>query len=556
MNRRVTWTVIFVLTFYALHSAIFSVSLGDLSQGLRSIQSERIKATLDFLASDHFDGRATGTEGARLTVAYLASVFQRNGLQPLGKGNAGFYQDFELSQALPRSGCTLQTQSQGAEITSFKMGEDFTPTPWGPDAPAGPGECVFVGYGISAPEYHYDDYANVAVNDKVVVFLSKYPANEKSSPFSGLSQKNYDDSMEKAIQAEKLGASGVIIILPQDEELPVLNNSDFKKAKVYLASEVESIRIPSVFVSYKTGEKIVEQESENPPKNLTGVKNSIDDRLKPHSFNLGERAFIKTLYERKKLVGQNVIGVLPGSDAALAKEYIILGAHHDHLGEGENHEIFFGADDDASGTTGLLELSEAFQRNPIKPKRSILFAAWGAEEIGLLGSRHYVKNPLVPLQSTVAMLQMDMIGRNEEREANPSKDIQEEKPERNYNSVSVNGSPFSHDLRQILKSSNRQVGLELKFRYDFGEENLIKRSDHWPFLEQGIPSLLLFTGFHPDYHKPTDTADKINFEKMAKVLKLIYLTTWEISEQFQGPRFSSGPFQHDAGEYKHGAQSP
>jgi Zn-dependent M28 family amino/carboxypeptidase len=147
------------------------------------------------------------------------------------------------------------------------------------------------------------------------------------------------------------------------------------------------------------------------------------------------------------------------------------------------------------------------------------------------------------------MIQMDMIGRNEQRSAEPSQNIQEEKPEANTNSLSINGTPFSQDLKAAVALSNQKIGLELKFRFDQGEENLIKRSDHWPFIKTGIPSLLFFTGFHPDYHKSSDTADKINFEKMEKILKLIYLTTWELAERTLAPRFNSSPFRFDSPDH-------
>ena len=523
---------------------IYPVGTEKISRGLEAIQSRRIQATLDFLASEHFKGRGTGTPEAGLAAAYIASIFRRNGLGTLEKESPSFIQTFQLSQALPREPSSLKFKSPSGEIKSLKMGEDFMPAPWGSDSPEVEGEAVFVGYGITAKEFHYDDYAKLPVTGKVVVFLSKYPDNPESSPFNDLSRNDYEDSMTKTMEAQKLGATGVIVILPSTEELPSPNELNFKKARIFLASEVDSMRIPSVFVSYKTGENLIQRRAAKGAETLTEIKKWIDDHLKSRSFVLDQKVCLQTTYEHRKFAGQNVIGIIPGSDPSFREEVIILGAHYDHLGVGENNEIFYGADDDASGTTGLLELAEAFQVNPVKPKRSLMLAAWGAEEVGLLGSKHYVRNPLVPLRKTGALIQLDMIGRNEERNGDLSKNIREEKPQENTNSLNVMGSPFSEDMKLILESCNEEVGLELRFRFDFGSDNLNKRSDHWSFLKEGIPSLLLFSGFHLDYHKASDTADKINFAKMEKILKLVYRACWELADRPQVPRFDNTLFQH------------
>jgi Zn-dependent M28 family amino/carboxypeptidase len=259
--------------------------------------------------------------------------------------------------------------------------------------------------------------------------------------------------------------------------------------------------------------------------------------LKPASLPLERTASIQTRYERRKLQGRNVIGIIPGSDARLREECILIGAHHDHMGTSDSQEIYYGADDDASGTTGLLELAEAFQSGPLRPRRSIVLAAWGAEELGLLGSKHYALNPVFPLNKTIAMIQLDMIGRNEQRPGDPANGEPEEKAENNTNTVSIAGSAYSPELKQWFETCNRRTGLTLRYRYDSGQENLLKRSDHWCFLKAGIPSVFLFTGFHPDYHRPSDTADKINYDKMERILRLLYLSTWELADQTSPPHF-------------------
>ena len=535
-------SVTIVVLFFTLVCPpnICPVSFEKVSSGFHTIQSQRIQATLEFLASKHFRGRGTGSPEADLTVAYLASVFQRLGIRPGVQSSTSFIQSFDLVQAIPQETSRVEIRAQDSVMLELKMGEDFLPAPWGPDSAEITAEAVFAGYGISAPELKYDDYSNLDPRGKIAVLLSKFPGQSKPNSWDILSQKDYEDPLEKALQAQKSGAVGVIIVLPTTESIPALNSLNFRTAKSFLAADVGPLKIPAAFVSFTAGEKFIRQvqrEVSGLAGNLTEMQKKIDDQMTSHSFPLSGKISIRTQYERRTSKGQNVIGWIPGNDPNLSGEFVLIGAHHDHLGVGENQEIFFGADDDASGTTGLLELAAAFQAGPLKPRRSILLAAWGAEELGLLGSKYYSQNPLFPLSKTVAMLQMDMIGRNEERLADPGNGIEEEKPDQNSNTVSIAGTVFSRDLKTLIEASNGKLNLKLRYRYDGGQENLLKRSDHWLFLKAGIPSVFFFTGFHPDYHRSTDTADKINYSKMEKILRLLYLSTWELADNQQKPRF-------------------
>jgi hypothetical protein len=539
------WLVVFCLVLqFSIHVPA-RVSDQTLGAGLTGIEKQKIRAVLEFLASRSLKGRATGSQEAEVTAAYISSWFQRNGLIPLAKDGSSFIQEFQLTQALPTSESLLRVCNALGETRDLTMGEDYVPAPWGRDYAEISAETLFAGYGIRAPQYHYDDYAGIGLKDKVAVILSKVPSGEKNNPFALLTRLEYDDLVEKTHQAELLGAVGLLVILSPSEELPSASEKDIKKARAYLTRDVESIHIPAAILSYKAGETLLQGAPGHEEESLSALKNRLDELIQPKSFSLAKKVSLKTRYTRHDFPGFNVVGKISGSDPKLSNQAILVGAHHDHIGVSEEGEIFYGADDDASGTTGVLELAEAFQRNKIKPRRSLLLAAWGAEEIGLLGSRYYVQNPLHPLQQTVAEIQLDMIGRNEERSAMPSRKITEERPEDNTSTLSVNGSPFSSDLKAALEKNSQEVGLHLKFRYDTGEDNLIKRSDQWQFLKAGIPSVLLFTGFHPDYHKVSDTADKINYEKLERILKLVYLTVWELADETQSPVFNESLFEQN-----------
>jgi Zn-dependent M28 family amino/carboxypeptidase len=261
----------------------------------------------------------------------------------------------------------------------------------------------------------------------------------------------------------------------------------------------------------------------------------IEDALEPRSGALEGTVTLSVDMDPNPYTAKNVIALIEGSDPELSDEAIVVGAHYDHDGR-IGSRIWNGADDNASGTSGLLELAEAFAVG-VRPSRSVVLAAWAAEEKGMLGSRYYVGHPPFPLEGTVGMFQIDMIGRNEEHDANPREGFLEEHAADNWNSLNMIGSVFSPTLRESFARVNDGIGLDLQFRYDYRAENLIRRSDHWSFLSSGIPSIFLFGGLHPDYHTPEDTADKINYEKVEKVVELVYLTLLDVGNASATPVF-------------------
>ena len=516
-----------------------AVSLEKISAGLESIRQERIRARLKFLASSHFKGRATGSPEAELTAAYIASVFEGNGLRPV-PGSTDFIHSFGITQALPRESGLFEVVRADGSLVSFESGEDFVPASWGPDASIQPRQAVFVGYGLTLPGLDYDDYKGIDLGDKVAIMLSGVP---RAPAFRRIGPTDHSDPVEKSLQAAALGASGVVLILEPGERL-FSPGSNFRHARAYRTDRLDSLSIPVVRMPFAAGQRLLRlaAAAENPPGSLRNLLDRIDETGRPQSFSLQGQVRMQVACRRRQLQGFNVMGRIPGSDPVLKDEFIVLGAHHDHMGVDEEGRIFLGADDNASGTTTLLELSDAFRANPAKPGRSILLAAWGAEEIGLLGSRRYVARPPVPLQQTVAMFQMDMIGRNAQHAANLIGDLPRQREEDNRNSLNVLGASISPMLREFIERSNATAGLDLRFPSESKTMELMRRSDHWPFLMQGIPALFLFTGFHPDYHRATDTADKINFSKLEKILKLVYLVVWEVGEAGRRPPLDPSVF--------------
>lgn len=510
------------------------------SLGEKSIRQERIRARVKFLASSHFKGRASGSPEAELTVRYIASIFEGNGLIPAPHFDE-FIHSFRVIQAIPQKTSRFELVRAEGSVVSFKREIEYLPASWGPDASIQAKQAVFVGYGVCAPVLDYDDYRGVDVRDKVAIMLSGVPPE---TGFRRIGSTDYSDPVEKSLEAAARGAAGVVIILFSDKKLPS-PISKFRDAKAFRSNRLERLSIPVLRMTFSAGERLTGESERGGSSaiSLRDLQNRINQTGRPYSIPLDGKIRIQVAYRRRRFQGFNVMAQIPGSDPTLKDEFIVVGAHHDHMGSDKRGRMFFGADDNASGTTALLELSEAFQRNPKKPKRSILLVTWGAEEIGLLGSRHYVSRPAVPFQQTVAMFQMDMIGRDAHHAANLIGNEPSQREEDNKNSLNVFGASIAPMLRTHIERSNTKTRLDLRFPSETNAMALMRRSDHWPFLKQRIPVLFLFTGFHPDYHQTTDTADKINFGKLEKIIKLIYEMVWEVGETNRRPRVDSGVFE-------------
>jgi Zn-dependent M28 family amino/carboxypeptidase len=236
----------------------------------------------------------------------------------------------------------------------------------------------------------------------------------------------------------------------------------------------------------------------------------------------------------------NVVGLIEGSDPNLKAETIVFSGHFDHNGPGANGTYFHGADDNGSGTIGVVELAHAFAKNSIKPKRSLLFVVFAAEERGLLGSYYYVQHPLRPMETTRAVINFDMIGRNETA-SDQTNGLIEIAPDTS-NELNLVGAKYSPDYRVAVEKANRSVGLKLNYKWDDEAAlNVFFRSDQFPFVLRDIPAFWFFTGFHPDYHQVTDTVDRINFAKMEKIVRLAYLTGWTFADEPTPPRFVANP---------------
>lgn len=479
------------------------VTLGaraDEHKGSVGIHSWRIWSHIYKLASEEFEGRGSGMLGNELAAHYIAERFAEYGLKPVGTARyhdlqapmdgSGYFQPFRVYVgAEPGKANSLEVEHNGKRLT-FKLREHFMPEVAATKG-AAKGQLVFVGYGIQAPPLNYNDYASVDVKGKVVVALEGAPRQgEGTNPL-----RAYQSARAKARAAREQGAAGLIIVQREDAPLPEM-----------LQGRASDTGIPVVTLRKKAAEKLFE---------LLGVSlDTLWQEPTPRPLSPAQ-VEMQTELVAKYGVTANIIGVVEGTDPALKDEYIVIGAHMDHLGwgyqggslyTGRLPAIHYGADDNASGTAGLLELAQYFAAKPTR--RTIVFIAFSGEEIGLLGSSHYTRQPIFPLEKTVAMLNMDMIGRLRD------------------NQLSVIGVDSSPEWRPLLQELNAEAGFQLNLNGGAFSAG----SDHAPFLARKIPVLFFFTGMHREYHTPDDKPELINAPGAARVVRLVAAVTQRIGD--------------------------
>jgi hypothetical protein len=447
-----------------------------------TITPEALKAKLTVIAGADMEGRETATAGQRKAADYIEDYFKKLKLLP---GDSGKYQ-----MAFPVYQDSLISSTLSANGKDFKFAEDFSmggitaaPGTWTIDS------LAFAGKGIK--DSTNNDYDSLDVKDKWVM-VSATEAEERSPRLLN----------RKMIAAFQSNVAGLLII---SDNFPKKNPTTVSR----MYNEMPEHRTPVLFIS------------KNLAENMLG--SPIDENT-AHTF-YNTNALIDIAATTNHLQSTNVIGVLPGTSKK--SEYVFITGHYDHLGK-RDLLIYYGADDDGSGTTSVLQIAAAFaaaRDKGYKPKRSIVFMTVSGEEKGLWGSEYYANHPLFPLDSTSVDLNIDMVGRID--------------PSRNYGDstnyvYTIGEDKLSSDLMRISDSINTtytNLELDRKFNDPKDPNRFYYRSDHYNFAEKGVPIIFYFNGTHADYHRPTDTVDKINFDLMAKRVKLVFYTAWEMANR-------------------------
>lgn len=505
-----------------------------LATGFDSIKASDLRADLTFLASDALEGRLSLERGSEVAIEWIAAEFGKAGLKPLvGDSYLQPVPLVEYRADRQLSSLTINGQTFHAPDATGNYPNDGAYT----------GKIVFAGFGITAPELDYDDYKNIDAKGKIVLVFNHEPQEDDAkSIFNGKGNTRYANVRAKMFIAARHGAVGMLVMPdpnhpkgmvrgPLDSPQQARQQAPRTPRPIQAIADEQSI--PAFNVSAKVADELL--------KNASEIQASIDATLKPASKPLEAEASIHVVNAlRKRQLSYNVVGMMEGSDPTLSAETILISAHYDHDGLAAGGGIYHGADDNGSGTVGVVALAKAFMKNPVKPKRSIVFAVYAAEERGLLGAYYYAAHPLRPLDKTRAVINFDMIGRNE-APSTQTNGLIEIAPDTS-NELNIIGTKYSPDYRATVVKSNEYAGLHLNYKWD--EDTVLSvlfRSDQYPFLMHDIPAMWWFTGFHPDYHQTTDTADKINYTKMEKILKLAFISGFDFADAKNPPKFVPRP---------------
>ena len=464
-----------------------------------AIDPARAAADVTWLADPARTGRGTGTPGNLAAGEWIAGRMRELGLEP------AFTDGHARSLEAPFRATLREGNALAIGPRALVLSEGFLPFGFSDDGTAR-GELVWAGYGITAPELAYDDYAGLDVKGKVALVAQDFPREQDpASPFRDPRHYRFGEWRHKAMNARDHGAVGVVMVRDAwnhsgPDTLPPWKGQVASRAGI-VAVRVTSAALAAVDVNVAA---------------LAGP-GQVDG--KPHSRPLGLAAALTVAVEHERALTANVAGLLPGADPALAGECVVVGAHYDHLGLGgesslapdRTGEVHPGADDNASGVAAMLAIAQALREGP-GPRRTVLFAAFAAEEIGLLGSSELVKNPpaACPVEKMQLMVNLDMVGRLREKR------------------LYVDGADTGKGLRDLVKqavAAPAALPLELAFGGDgYGP------SDHTSFHARRVPVLYLFTGAHADYHRPGDTADKLNTEGLAAIARLAARTTRAVAD--------------------------
>jgi hypothetical protein len=503
---------------------------------IESIRSEEMKADLFFLASDAMRGRLTNTPEYKVAAEWIASRFARLGLQPLPP-DGSFYHGFDLVTARLGEGNRLQMGTPESRRVA-KIGEEFYPLHFSANGEVR-GRVSLCGFGINAPERNWDDYRGREVKGAIVMVFDGDPgADDPKSVFDGLVTSQYADSWRKTLMAQEQGAAAVLVVSNRGALAgagPSYWSSTAPRIERYqLAGNAEQIRIPALQISQALAEHILGASLEPLRKQANGAGGTV------YSTSSLPVEMV-TSVSRTVVPDRSVVAKIEGSDPKLKEEAVIVSAHHDHNGA-DGAQVFNGADDNGSGTVAVLEIAEAYvtaARQGRRPRRTVIFAVWGSEERGLLGSWAWVEHPLWPLEKTVASLNMDMIGRNEEVPEGGGRrfvGLKVQTAAQNANSVHIMGYSFNPELAEAVRQANREIDLTLRMDYDNNRSNLVRRSDQWPFLQHHVPAVFFHTGLHPDYHTTQDRPERIEYGKMERITKLVYQTSWDLAASDKRPK--------------------
>jgi hypothetical protein len=491
--------------------------VSKLSRLASTITVDELTRHLTILASDEFAGRETGTEGEEKARNYISGMFKSYGLPAAGENNTYFQGFSYISENWEKIGLDINGESFSHLVEYFSMpskNSDLTLTTE---------EVVFLGYGID--DEQYSDYKGKDVKGKVLLIMDGEPEKNGKSLITGAdTPSDWSVDMDKKLKAAKMNGAAAVFIMAEDytgQKREVRQKITSRRKRMGWSENAAANFANNIVVS------------ENLAREITGKKyakikklvQKINKKGQPKSLTVPVAINLDQKKKVKQLQGKNVIGLIEGTDEKLKNEYVFLTAHYDHIGEKKGN-VYNGADDNGSGTSALLEIAQAFaeaKTNGWGPKRSVVVMLVSGEEKGLLGSKYYVENPLFSLENTIVNINVDMIGRVDEKHQG--------KPDYIY---VIGADRLSSELHDINEKANQRF-TQLELDYTYNAENdpnrYYYRSDHYNFAQKGIPAIFYFNGTHADYHRASDTVEKIDFETLHKRSNLIFYTAWDLANR-------------------------
>ena len=497
-------------------------------RGVDTISADQIKDYLTFIASDEMEGRDTPSRGLDTTAKFLALNLARWGFKPAGD-TGSFLQRIDLRRDRADNGQT-KVEINGRALTA---GTDYLPAGGSGDIS---GQLVFAGSGWFVKSKEIDSYKGVDPTGKIAVVFGT-----PNAPPRGVSRADFGKQGEEFMNpndyARSKGVVGLIYVPDfqylanwQRNRQRIIERGTTVVAKFQTAS---TSALPSIVVTPEIANSLFAGERQS----AAGIFSASYGTTVPAPFLMNDikKITLNVASNSEIVPTQNVVAVWEGSDPTLKAEYVALGAHYDHVGSGcppvGNDTICNGADDDGSGTTALLSMAEALAKAPTRPKRSVLFVWHCGEEKGLWGSRYFTDYPTVPLNQIVAQINIDMIGRSKKEGDTNTRNADLTGPDAIY---LIGSTMMSTELGELVNAVNKSfLNITYDTRYDDPKDpnRFFYRSDHYNYAKKGIPIIFYFDGVHEDYHRAGDSADKIDYQKMEKVTRTIYMTLWEIANR-------------------------
>jgi hypothetical protein len=514
--------------------------------GSDAITIAKMRADIEFLASDALRGRLTDTPENAIALEWVAARFKWLGLKPMG-ANGSYFLPYGLSIGSLGTGTNELAVERGGQTSRYGLTTGFYPLRFSAAATA-TGDLVFAHFGIMAEPLRYNDLSS-DVRGKVLLVLEHEPGeNDSTSAFDGIVTSEYTNPLKKALAAQARGAAAVLFVTDVQNHQGAQSFENASRGywpaqpprllPYTLAAWADKLTIPIGQISIALADSLVRGAG----KSLADFAKAAESARGSAPVAIpGVRVTVTASVVRRTVVDRNVLGAIEGSDPTLKNEWVVIAAHPDHNGA-VGDTIYHGADDNASGAAALNAIAEAYAKAAAagqRPRRSILFASFNSEERGpLMGSWGYTEAPSVPLDRTVAMINMDMIGRNEEVPENGGprfRGLPVQTGESNKNSTTLLGWSRSASLTAAVERANARYKLTLKKNYDNNASQLLRRSDSWAFLQHGVPAVWFHNGLHPDYHLTSDTPDRLNYEKMERIAKLVHQLSWNLAQASERP---------------------